>query len=415
MSNYRKEFYERIDHYWADMYGKEYSLFDVFLIDEKEKKLIKDAANKIGYLFFKINHLLRNVDDEILLQMGFPKETFPFLRLKLMQTETVISRLDMVKVKNSYKLLEINSDTPTFIKELFYINDLICKEFGVINPNEGQEERLRNVLRSAIKEAANIVNQSKPYIVFTSHEENDEDKYTVQYLQSLSGLPSEYIPLEKLQIIKGKGLYNDRGRRIDILYRQTFPIENLIHDKDSDTGEPIGLYLLELVREKKLAFINPPSAFLLQSKAIQAVIWGLHEKKNSYFNKQEHEWIKELFLPTYLEADIFLEQRLPFVKKPCFGREGDTVEIYNKDGSKIIEDKNKSYIDYLAVYQKYVELPTAFYYTEEGRRKGHIMVGCFLLNGYASSFGFRVGNHITDNLSYFLPVGITNDPLRFIK
>lgn len=37
------------------------------------------------------------------------------------------------------------------------------------------------------------------------------------------------------------------------------------------------------------------------------------------------------------------------------------------------------------------------------------MTGTFLLNGIPSAFGFRDGNQITDNLSYFLPCGIAQE------
>lgn len=90
--------------------------------------------------------------------------------------------------------------------------------------------------------------------------------------------------------------------KIDVLYRQTFPIESLITDED-DEGNPIGQWLLELVEEGKLMIMNPPSAFLLQSKAVQAIIWGLHEEYHPFYTDEEHEWIEEYFLPTYLEPD----------------------------------------------------------------------------------------------------------------
>ena len=50
----------------------------------------------------------------------------------------------------------------------------------------------------------------------------------------------------------------------------------------------IGLWLIELVAQNLLTMVNPPSAFLLQNKAVQAVIWGLHEEQNSFFSAEEH-------------------------------------------------------------------------------------------------------------------------------
>ena len=77
--------------------------------------------------------------------------------------------------------------------------------------------------------------------------------------------------------------------------------------------------LLQLVKAGKLFIINPLSAFLLQPKSVQCLIWGLAEEEVFYTN-EERQWIKEYMLPTYLEPDLFLGKG-SFVQKPSFGRE----------------------------------------------------------------------------------------------
>ena len=253
-----------------------------------------------------------------------------------------------------------------------------------------------------------------PYIVFTAHEDNAEDRETVRYLQRLSGLSSAFIPLHKLQIQKGVGLFDADGIKIDILYRQTFPIESLIADEDED-GNKIGLWLLELVEEGKLALINPPSAILMQNKAVQAVIWGLHLDNSLFFSKEEHAWIEEYFLPTFLEPDFFMENSLPYVKKPAFGREGDTVEIYTMEGQLAQADQQKSYTEYVPVYQQYTQHPTITFMSEKGNQEGKLLVGSFLLNGQPSAIGYRVGGTITNNLSYYLPIALKIEGERHEK
>jgi glutathionylspermidine synthase len=323
-----------------------------------------------------------------------------------MASESVISRLDLIPTENGYKCIEINADTPTFIKELFMVNGEVCKEFTVRNPNEGMDLQLKEVIRSSILECTDYLSLEKaPYIVFTAHEDNIEDRETVLYLQRLSGLDSKFIPLHKLQIQKGVGLFDGDGVKIDILYRQTFPIESLIADEDED-GNRIGLWLLELVEEGQLALVNPPSAFLMQNKAVQAVIWGLHLDNNLFFSKEEHTWIEEYFLPTFLEPDFLKENSLSFVKKPAFGREGDTVEIYTKDGQLAHSDQQKSYTDYVPVYQQYAPHPTITFMSERGKQEGKLLIGSFLLDSKPAAVGYRVGGTITNNLSYFLPIGM---------
>lgn len=401
----RQQFYCKVDHFWHDLYGEEYALFDIAFIDKKEAGVIHQASDRIGRIFFKIASLLRSVPDETLLEMGYPKEALAFLRLKVLQPESVISRLDLVKNSGTYKVIELNSDTPTFIKELFHVNGFVCEEFNAEDPNSGMAEKLSKAVRNSIFESAIKVGTQEPYIVFTAHKDNEEDRNTALYLQEIAGLPSRFIPLDQLQIEQGSGLYDNEGRRVDVLYRQTFPVENLISDEDQD-GNQIGQWLLELVENGKLAVVNPPSAFLLQNKAVMAVIWGLHQERNSFFTEIEHEWIAEHFLPTYLEPAHFLKNNLAFVKKPVFGREGDTVQIFDEAGQLKSEDKEKSYTEYMSIYQEFIELPVIPFKAEKGERTGHQLVGSFLISGRNAAIGFRVGDAITNNLSYYLPIGI---------
>lgn len=402
----RQKFYEQFPEFWADMYGQEYALFKPFSIPQAVPEEIKRLGEKAGHILFKTATLLqsKNIEDDTLRLLGFPDSLFPFLRLQTPLAKTVIGRIDSVETPDGHKIMEFNSDTPTFIYECFKVNGLISKYFGFKDPNEGRENQLQQAVRSAILAAYRHLKTSHaPNIVFTAHEENIEDKETVLYLKRLSGFPSQFIPLDQLVIKKDEGLFDLEGDRIDVLYRQTFPIELLIQDRDKNTNEEIGLQLTQLVIQNKLAVINPPSAFLLQSKAVLAVIWGLHEEESPFFTKEEHEWIAQYFLPTYLEPDLFLKKKEKFVQKPVFGREGDTVRIYDETGSLLDQDQNTTYDNYVSVYQKHVPLPKMKFESRLGVLEGHRMTGTFIINGQPSAFGYRIGNPITDNLSYFLP------------
>ncbi|GMK37647.1 glutathionylspermidine synthase [Paenibacillus sp. CCS19] len=402
----RSRFYDSIPDYWADLYGQEYSLYDVRELSLAEVLRIREATHRIGHLFARTASLLRTVDDDTLLSLGFPAAALSYIRLHKLSVESVIARLDLVKCGDTYKCIEINADTPTFIKEVHQINGIVCDHFDLHNPNEGFEKQLALAVERAIVESLDgLALGHTPNVVFTAHADHIEDYYTTQYLMSLTQLPSRFVALDQLQIIQDDGLYDDRGTRIDVLYRQTFPVEIMLEDADEE-GNPIGQWLLELVEQNKLAVINPPSSFLLQSKAVQAVIWGLHEEQSPYFTAEEHAWIKEHCLPTYLEADTFLERQCWHVKKPAFGREGDTVQIRDGSGKVVTEDRSITYANHLSVYQQYVELPQAQYRTENGVQHGSCLIGSFLIGGRAGAIGMRIGDMITNNGSYYLPIGI---------
>lgn len=415
-SKERNRVYKEIPYFFPDLEGEEYALLDIYSQPKEYWEEVRTAATAVGSIYTKIAPLLRTVENSTLLQLGFPAETHEYIKVKSIPQEYIIGRLDFIVHDSNIKLLEFNSDTPTFIKETFQANSFLCTHFGQSNPNEGAEDLLHLEMRKAIAACWDMLNKSgTPKIVFTSHSDHLEDKWTTRYLQEQLRLPSEYVSLSDLKIITEPitedgithepGLFTPSFERIDILYRQTYPIEHLVNDVDPNSGEHVGEALMRLVEMNQLMILNPPSAFLLQSKAVQALIWGLHEEK-TFFSEDEHAIIHRYFLPTYLEPDPFIHHNQSYVKKPCFGREGDTVEIFNGLGEKTNEEPMKTYTDSLPVYQQYYPLPKTTIMTTVGEKQVHLMLGCFLLNRQASAIGIRGGGEITNNESYFLPVGI---------
>ncbi|EJP95943.1 glutathionylspermidine synthase family protein [Bacillus cereus] len=408
MSQYikkRKEFYSNYPHFWSDLYECEYSLFHVFPITEQTMKQLQVATERMGKIFFKTARLLRNVSNEQLLELGFPTASLPFIRLKGMYPESVISRFDFALTEdNRIKMLEFNSDTPTFIVECFQMNGKVCEELGYDDPNANQERLLSSGITKAVMEFTK--GMEDPNVVFTAHHEHIEDWNTTMYLSGLCHVENKVMPMTELRITDD-ALVDRDGVPIDVLYRQTYPIEDLIEDQDPETGDLVGVELLQLVKEGKLFIINPLSAFLLQPKSIQCLIWGLAEE-GAFYTSEEQKWIKEYMLPTYLEPDLFLGKSL-FVQKPSFGREGDTITIRDKDTNIMIRNAHETYKSSLPIFQKYTELPVVFLETEKGIEKLSYVFGAFLIAGKASSIGIRAGEKITGNESYYLPVGIKKE------
>jgi glutathionylspermidine synthase len=405
----RKQFYSAIPEYWSDLYGDEYSLFHAFCITPQELDEIKRATQKLGLLFFKTAKLLRKMNDQVLLELGFPEEVLPFLRLKTISPETIISRFDFVKKGSQIKMLEFNSDTPTFIKECFFINGVVAKHFHQQDPNVSELNLLKNAVSKAIIESIKTLEiEHFPNVVFTAHDDHPEDWLTSKFLSEIIDIPNKLVPLNQLTLINDT-LVDADGLRIDILYRQTYPLEYLIEDLD-DQGNRIGIKLLELVKSKKLALLNPISSFLLQSKALQALIWGLREER-TIFTVEESSIIEQYMLPTYLEPEPFLNSS-SFVQKPIFGREGDTVTIYDSSGQVSLKNKHQTYVKELPIYQEYIDLPTLKIETEKGMETLSYLFGSFFIAGNASAVGIRAGGKITANESYFLPIGIKKNTLE---
>ncbi|MED1557784.1 glutathionylspermidine synthase family protein [Bacillus paramycoides] len=408
MSQYikkRKGFYSNYPHFWSNLYECEYSLFHVFPITEQTMKQLQLATERMGKIFFKTARLLRNLSNEQLLELGFPSASLPFIRMKGRYPEAVISRFDFALTEdNRIKMLEFNSDTPTFIVECFQMNGKVCEQLDYDDPNTNQERLLSSGITKAVMEAAKGI--KNPNVVFTAHHEHIEDWNTTMYLSQLCHVENKVMSMSELRIT-GDALVDGDGMPIDVLYRQTYPIEDLIEDQDPETGDLVGVELLQLVKEGKLFIINPVSAFLLQPKSIQCLIWGLAEE-GAFYTREEQQWITEYMLPTYLEPNLFLGKD-SFVQKPSFGREGDTITIRDKDTNIMIRNVHQTYKSSLPIFQKYIDLPVVFLETEKGIEKLSYVFGSFLIAGKASSIGIRAGGKITGNESYYLPVGIKKE------
>jgi len=219
----------------------------------------------------------------------------------------------------------------------------------------------------------------------------------------LDTLSAKYVPIEMLGIDLN-GLYDPSGERIDVLYR-AFPLQfirNKIFRRQNACvdAEMEGL-LLRLVELRRLAVINPPFAFLLESKALQAVIWNLFESGH-YFSHDERGFIAKYMLPTRLDAP----ESGAYVIKPIYGAEGDTVAIVNPRIGSISQSACTTHAEQSMVFQKYIQLPTHKIMTEYGPKWLHVVTSCFLVSGRPAGICMRAGEAITDESAWVMPVCI---------
>ena len=183
------EIYGEVEDFWPDLFQTEYALYDMCYFTQGEIAEIRMTTNRAGRIFFKTAKLLREATDSTLKQLDLPNEVLPFVRHQGLPVESVIARLDLVQTNEGYKVLEINSDTPTFEKEVFQVNSHMAKHFKAMNPNQGLEGELGSAVRKAVIESAIRLKREEPYIVFTSHEDHKEDYGTTCYLMELAGAP----------------------------------------------------------------------------------------------------------------------------------------------------------------------------------------------------------------------------------
>jgi glutathionylspermidine synthase len=389
---------------WDWMYEKEYALANLHMITRQEREELARATEQLGRIYAKTVAVVQQGDAALLMEMGIPRAAVDAVRMSFLpDMPTIVGRLDFVRTEQGWKMLELNSDTPGGVVEAFYVNGKVCTYFGAVDPNAGLGDDLTKAFQYALDQYKSL-GYKTDNVFFSALDWHVEDLGTTRFLQKYSGLSAQFVALKDLRIYED-GLFAWCGADlvpVDVLYR-LHPLGILAEECDED-GYPTGAHVLDLAARGKLALINPPGALIAQTKALQALIWNLHEQ-GEFYDAAEHAAIATYMLPTYLENRFLGKQ--PYVSKPVLGREGSAVTLYRTDGA-IVErcQEEESYWDQEMVFQQYVELEPVEVETLEGLYQGRLIWGSFLIGGKASAITARVDGLITTDLAYSLAVGM---------
>jgi glutathionylspermidine synthase len=308
--------------------------------------------------------------------------------------------MDLIVNNGQIKVIEINCDTPTGYLETSVANEIICEDKGLKSPNH-----LKIAIFKAWRKIEKELGLDYEKIYFTSYGENEEDKQTVLFNMEYSGVNGQYIAVEDI-LIDESGLYDQKGNQIEYLYR-LYPLEFLPTDIDGD-GKEIGKMFLNHIASGAVKIINPPSAFMMQTKAVMAIIWEL-QNRTDLFTWEELDDIEKYFIPTYFNNNEFVSLGAKYVEKPVFGREGGGVVILDENNAVIDKDKENCFSEFAKIYQKYVEMPDYTVDTWDGEYTGKLLVGSFLIGGEPSGLFLRVGEKITGNTSMFCGIAINDE------
>jgi glutathionylspermidine synthase len=392
---------------WDIWKGQEYALASYALVNSALQQEISLATKLLGSIFAKVAEVVRLGSQELWQELGYPKESWQAISLSTdYKAVTSIGRFDFAYTSKGLKMLEFNSDTPTSIVEAFYTNGKVCDYYQVEDINRDTKMDIKQAFTDVIHYYREKGLETQQ-IVFCCDSDDDEDIGTTKFLLHQSGLSAIYSPINQLAYDPNMErlmvrLPSGEFQPIDVLYR-LHALEMMAKDRTTK-GFPIGPKLLELVKRKKISLINPPSGFIAQTKALQALIWNLYES-NIFFSPEDREVIATYCLPTYLENEFHGTHA--YVKKPFFGREGGAVSLFDENGELEKADQEKHYWNQPMVYQKRVDLPAITVETSNGLYTGNILFGSFLLGGKPSAIIGRVDKGITVDLSYFLPLAVT--------
>ena len=372
----REEFFVRCGARWPATLADGFDLLEPWVLSAAEVQAIRDAARAVSVIYRRACDLLHRLSDEALLNLAVPAWLIPVIRSRPATMEgTVIGRLDLVRTKSGYKLLEFNADDAGLIVEAFSINDVACSAAGLKSANARCEDQLRTALEKAVQAAG-----SHAAVVVTAFDHCRRDVATAQYVCScLPRHAARVVPVQQLA-----------GENMDVLIRIA-PMR-LLRDLEC------------LVPSHRLTVINSPSSVLLSNKALQAIIWRL-SRSGRFFSVDERRLIETTLLPTYLERPV---KGGPYVQKPFYGAEGDSVSVVDCGGRVLHRSLDSTHVGGPMIYQEYVPLPAPELMTEFGLRRLHLAISCFLLAGEPSAICIRAGEPITDETAWVMPVAVAS-------
>jgi glutathionylspermidine synthase len=381
--------------FWERFEGHPYAWPDAVVLGAAEVDAIRAAARDAWAVYLRVAPLLRALPDEGLQALGIPAAAYDVVRLRDERAgETLVARFDFLREGDAYRVLELNAETPFFIVESFVESGVRARGAGLRDPNQGEDERLGAAIAEALEP---LGAGARVGIVATNVYR--EDVGTACWLRDLLAprVDAEvvFVPVHELDVAEGEVF--DTCGRLDVLYR-CYPLEHFAAD-------PGGADLFDAVARGACRLLNPPSALLLQSKAAQALIWGLYER-GELFDDAEREAIRRHFLPTYLDRPGDGET---YVRKPVFGREGIGVAIVDEAGREIARGDRapRGYVEQPAVFQRYVRAPRRRVRRADGVEiDGAELTTCFVVAGRPSAVGMRIGGAVTDASSHFAPIGV---------
>lgn len=414
-SEWRRSYYAKFPEFWGSVGDRpdedgEYAILGALEMPREHSSAVRTAGGRLYPLIARLAETLQQADDRALKDLGIPERARPYCRtIQPEMPPAMYGRFDFAMTAEGPKLLELNSESPYMVVELFHINAHVCADFGLVDPNPGCREQLSNSIQTSISAGLRWLDRdpAESLTVFAWRPGTLESEATSRFHAALAGGTPGRIkvcPIDSLRVTPDV-LRNQEGEVVDVLYTD-YPTDDLIKDEGA-SGAPTGLFLLNLVLKRRLATLNTAVTYLMESKALVALLWGLHLANAPLFTAREHRWIDQYVLPTYLQPADDRGRPLfkgPHVIKPIYGSEGGSVTIV--DGRSVkAKSTNDEYRHQPVIYQQWVELPTVMVRTNSGPAKMSLIHDCFVVGGVPSAIGVRASRGpIVDHAAYYLPV-----------
>lgn len=337
-----KNIWENLDlgYYAAD--DMEYLTNELLRISPDECNQYQQACSELYKMYEQAAQHV--IDRDLWRELGIPENAIEIIKISWQQRHRLMhlyGRFDIAGIIDGKqaKLIEFNADTATVMPETAIIQK---QQFHTANIEGGaQFNNLVQGLSDRFRQALNA-NQGKSASMLMTDLGHEEDALNLEVLDEAAeaaGFEVEQSNLEYIHFSPDEGIsmqINDEEFLQFDFWFKLIPWEWIAHE------EPELLNILtEIVRKDLCVILNPAYTLIYQSKAIMKVLWDLFPNH-------------PLLLKTAYSRGLFMGE--DYVRKVIFGREGENVEVFNRNGDRLERNKG-DFGHYPSVYQKFVELP----------------------------------------------------------
>ncbi len=375
--------------------------YALYMCRKEDPKLIRQiqiATVAVAEVFDKVLKSIKKWKEEDLERWGFSKEYYSFYKVNW--DDIFCFRAGWGIENGNLKLLEINSQTPSFWFEPEQGNKLLAQHFVLADPTPGSDKYLAFALNQSIAQSLKRLPTipKDPRIGFVTCDYY-EDLEIMKWLSQYCDFKFDIMKIDQLDFRKSNDVpfNNDTKKDLDCIIFW-HPIEWLPEMKFTN-GESFFKVFISSLEKQRFALPHAISAFFIQPKTILAYI--TKNKRKIFTGKLKSA--EKYFLRTYYKENPF---KTNYIAKPVWGREGRGAYI---DNGQIVRSRYQEYyyVKQEKVFQELVTLPkipvgnynvTAIY------ESWVYKVGKWYVPG---AVGLRGSEHlITDDFSYWIPIGV---------
>ena len=349
---------------------------EAVVIAEKEADALLDAADTLYDMM--VQAVPDDLPDAFLQVLGIPENLWPLVRHSWNDERHwhLYGRFDLAQTPDGPKLLEFNADTATSIPETAVVQWASLAAAGKNDAN--QYSGLYEALVEQLKTWRMLNDDLPPALLLTYIGASAEDEANCAVIAQAAreaGFDAHLCPIEDVSV-STEGTEKGVWAQVEAEQWQQFSfVFKLLPWEQIAWEEPDLLQSLELlIRTRNVVVANPAYTLLFQSKGMLAWLWKAYP-----------------YHPLLLETDLEpLSGK--YIRKPYFGREGQSVEVVDRVRVTKVEGE---YDDQRQVYQRWCDLP-------EDSNGYQYQAGVFW-SGDGCAIGFRREKGIITNLSQFVP------------